>query len=328
MPAILVSESDFVTNKLFLDIKVAAKSLGISLDIHTEKRIDSGKADLVVEQAGKRLLLLEAKYKKRVGSVEHLIEPRDPNVIAQAVNYAVLGGYSFYATCNPKRLVLFKVIPGMRAYESEVASIDIEGNPGWAESLLKIVLGIVPVTTKALDDSLVALLHEAFLDLKEEFSYSLKEKLKDEEFKEQFEEWLKDQGLEYNDENVRKIAEQTTYLQINKLLFYNVVRALYPTKLRQISISEEEDVYKSLSKYYEDVKRIDYAPIYQSDLISEIPFTERAKERFRTLIDSLNEYDFSKMESDFLGRVYEKLIPPLERKRLGQFYTPPEIVDL
>lgn len=53
-----------------------------------------------------------------------------------------------------------------------------------------------------------------------------------------------------------------------------------------------------------------------------------AEERIRTLLDSLNEFDFSRMESDFLGRVYEKLILPLERKRLGQFYTPPSIVDL
>ncbi|MEM3366281.1 MAG: N-6 DNA methylase [Candidatus Methanomethyliaceae archaeon] len=328
MPAVLVSEPDFVTNRLFFDIKVAAKSLGINLDIHVEKRVDGGKADLVIEQAGKRLLVLEAKYKKKVGNVEHLIEPRDPAVIAQAVYYAMLGGYSYYATCNPKRLILFKVIPGRKAYESEIASINIEGNPQWAEQVLKAVLGLVPITTKALDDSLVGLLQEAFIDLKDEFLSSLKERVKDESFKEKFQEWLKDQGLEYNDENVRKIAEQTTYLQINKLLFYNVVRALYPEKLPIIRIDEEEDVYESLSRYYEGIKRIDYAPIYQSDLISEIPFTLRAKERFRTLIDSLNDYDFSRMESDFLGRVYEKLIPPVERKRLGQFYTPPEIVDL
>ncbi len=328
MPALLVSEPDFVTNRLFLALTKAKESLGINLEIHIEKRVDGGKADLVVEQTGKRLLVLEAKYKKRVGRAEHLIEPRDPAVIKQAVSYAILGGYPFYATCNPKRLVLFKVIPGKRPYEAEVASIDIEGNPGWAESVLRVVLGIVPVTTKALDDSLVALLHEAFTDLKGEFLLSLKKRLNDETFKERFQEWLKDQGLEYEEENIRKIAEQTTYLQINKLLFYNVIRALYPEKLPLIRIGEDEDVYDSLSRYYEAIKRIDYAPIYQSDLISEIPFTDRVKERFRTLIDSLNEYDFSRMESDFLGRVYEKLIPPIERKRLGQFYTPPEIVDL
>ncbi|MEO9295345.1 MAG: N-6 DNA methylase [Nitrososphaera sp.] len=34
------------------------------------------------------------------------------------------------------------------------------------------------------------------------------------------------------------------------------------------------------------------------------------------------------MESDFLGSIYEKLIPPEERKKLGQFYTPPQIADL
>ncbi|MBS7288935.1 MAG: hypothetical protein KIH01_09435, partial [Candidatus Freyarchaeota archaeon] len=114
-----------------------------------------------------------------------------------------------------------------------------------------------------------------------------RERLKDINFKERFQDWLKDQGLELSDENIRKIAEQTTYLQINKLLFYNVIRALYPDRLPTIRIGEEEDVYESLSRYYEAIKRIDYAPIYQSDLISEVPFTERAKERFRTLIDSL-----------------------------------------
>ena len=328
MPTLLVSESDFVTNRLFFDLNSAARSLNLGLDFHTEKRIDGGKADLVVERAGRGVLVLEAKYKKKIGGVERLIEPRDPDVIAQAANYATLGGYPFYATCNPKRLVLFKVIPGKKAYESEVASVEISGNPGWADQVLKVVLGITPVSAKALDDSLVELLHEAFEDLKEEFHTSLRLKLKEEKFRERFQEWLKDQGLEYGDETVKKIAEQTTYLQINKLLFYNVVRAIYPDKLSPISVREEEDVFAVLSSHYDAIQKIDYAPIYQPDLMNDIPFTERAKERFRTLIDSLNEYDFSRMESDFLGRVYEKLIPPVERKRLGQFYTPPDIVDL
>ena len=328
MPALLVSEPDFVTNRLFFDLKVAARTLGLELDFHTEKKIDSGKADLVLERSGRGLLVLEAKFKKKVGKVERFVEPRDPDVIEQAVKYATMGGYPYYATCNPKRLVLFKVIPGKKAYESELSSIQIEGNPSWAESLLKIVLGVVPVTTKALDDSLVALLQEAVADLKGEFLSSLRERLKEENFRARFQDWLKDQGLKYDVETIRNVAEQTTYLQINKLLFYNVVRSLYPDRLSPILIREDEDVLTVLSKHYDAIKKIDYSPIYQSDLISEIPFTERAKERFRTLIDSLNEYDFSKMESDFIGRVYEKLIPPGERKRLGQFYTPPEIVDL
>ncbi len=94
-----------------------------------------------------------------------------------------------------------------------------------------------------------------------------------------------------------------------------------------MKIEEQEDVQEALQRFYEDVKKIDYLPIYQTDVISEIPLTAAAEERIRTLVDTLSEFDFSQMKRDFLSRVYEKLIPPLERKRLGQFYTPPGIVD-
>ncbi len=326
----LVSEPDFVANRLLPKFKEAAGVLNVlsQIDYHVEKRINGDRADLVAERAGKGLFVLEAKYKKKVGNIERDIEPRDPEVVKQAANYATLGGYLYYGTCNLKRIVLFQMKPGVKAFESEVASFDFDENPKWAEDVLKIALGLVPVKAKALDDSLVSALHEAFTDLYIEFLSSLRERLKNEVFKSRFEDWFGNQGIEYGEENVRKVAEETTYLQINKLLFYYVVKTIYPERLKTLVINENDDVYEVLNGYYDDVKKIDYAPIYQNDVISEIPFTVRTKERFRTLVDTLSEYDFTKMESDFLGRVYEKLIPPQERKRLGQFYTPPEIVDL
>jgi len=39
-------------------------------------------------------------------------------------------------------------------------------------------------------------------------------------------------------------------------------------------------------------------------------------------------YNLARIRSDILGRVYEDLIPEDERHRLGQYYTPPPIVDL
>jgi type I restriction-modification system DNA methylase subunit len=325
----LVSEPDFVANVLLPKIKEAAIHLNYTtLDFHVEKRINGGRADLVIEKAGKGLLVLEAKYKMKVSGIVRDIEPRDPEVIKQAIEYANIGGYPFYGTCNQKRIILFQVRAGIKAYECEIAAFDYEKSPQWAEEILKIALGIVSARAKPIDDSLVESMHEAFADLYWEFHLAFKEKLKDESFKSTLKEWLKDQGLDLNDDNIRKLVEQTTYLQINKLLFYYVVRAIYPSRLNPVKINEDEDVYLTLHRFYDGIKKIDYAPIYQSDLISEVPFTDRAKERFRTLIDTLNEYDFSRMESDFIGSVYEKLIPPIDRKRLGQFYTPPEIVDL
>jgi len=45
-------------------------------------------------------------------------------------------------------------------------------------------------------------------------------------------------------------------------------------------------------------------------------------------IEELGTYDLSKIRSDVIGRVYEELIPDVERHRLGQYYTPPPIVEL
>ncbi|MGB9660354.1 MAG: HsdM family class I SAM-dependent methyltransferase [Nitrososphaerales archaeon] len=328
MSSRFVSERDFVANYVLPKLKEASRILGKAdvVEFHVEKSID-GIADLTAEKGGKGLFVLEAKFKKKVGKVEHDIEPRDPDVINQAVNYAVFGGFPYYLTCNAKRIVLFQLRPGIRPYESEIASYEYDVHPNWAEEILKATLELIPVHLKPLDDTLVDTLHEAFNDLYPEFLSSLKDRLKDKRFYDKYVDWLESQGIEFNDENNRLIAEQSTYLQINKLLFYQVIRVIYPNRLSPLKVRGDEDVSDALNRFYAEARAIDYAPIYESDIISEIPFTIRAKERIRTLLDTLNEFDFSKMESDFLGRVYEKLITPIERKRLGQFYTPPGIVE-
>ncbi|MGC8970261.1 MAG: N-6 DNA methylase, partial [Conexivisphaera sp.] len=324
------SERDFVAQYVLMRMKEAAGLLGVSdiMDFHVEAKVGGGTADLIALKAGKRLFVLEAKFKKRSGRVERDIEPRDPEVIRQAINYAVHGGFPYYLTCNTKRIILFQLQPGKKPFESEISSYEFEGDDAWAENILKAVLGQTPVRLKELDDTLIDTLHEAFNDLYPEFLSALKERLKDDEFSKRYEEWLESQGLRPGDETNRLIAEQSTYLHINKLLFYQVIRVIYPDRLAPLSIGEDEDLQEALTRFYEQARKIDYASVYESDVISEIPLTPRAKERFRTLIDTLNQFDFSSMKSDFLGRVYEKLIPPEERKRLGQFYTPPAIAEL
>jgi len=323
-----VSERDFVANYLLPRLKEAARILGKSdiVEFHIEKPVN-GTADLTAEKGGRGLFVLEAKFEKKIGKIRHDIEPRDPDVINQAVNYAALGGFPYYLTCNAKRIILFKLRPGVRAYESEITSFEYATQPNWAEEVLKAALELVPIRLKPLDDSLVDTLQETFSDLYPEFISSLRDKLKDKRFYGRYVDWLESQGIEFNDENNNLIARQSTYLQINKLLFFQVIRVIYPEKLSPLKVHEDENLSEALSRFYAEAQTIDYAPIYRSDIISEIPLTTRAQERMRTFLDTLNEFDFSKMESDFLGRVYEKLIPPLERKKLGQFYTPPGIVD-
>lgn len=323
------SERDFVARFLYPCLQEASSELGISesMDIFIEKKIN-GIPDVVVEKDGKSLFIIEAKFKKKIGSIERDIEPRDPSVVGQAIQYANFGGFPFYATCNVNRLVLFQLRPGIKALESIIESYEYDKISDWAKSVLEITLGLVPIKLKPLDDSLVDTLHEAFNDLYPEFLKSLRQRLREKHFNESYIEWLESQGLELSEETNRIIAAQATYLELNKFLFYNVIRHIYPERLKQLRIEEYEDVAESLSKFYDTVLEIDYAPIYEKGILNEISLTKRAEVRIRTLLDTLDEFDFSKMESDFLGQLYEKLIPADERKRLGQFYTPPGIVDL
>lgn len=41
----------------------------------------------------------------------------------------------------------------------------------------------------------------------------------------------------------------------------------------------------------------------------------------------LNQFNFSKVDRDILGKIYEKYLPKEERKNLGEFYTPDEVID-
>lgn len=296
------------------------------IDFHVNRKVN-GWADLTVEKGGKRVLVVEAKFKKKVGRVERDIEPRDPEAVRQAAGYALDGGFHYYATCNARRMVLFQFKPGLRPFEAEVMAVDYQRDENWAENTLKAILELVPVRLKQLDDTLVDTLHEAAADLMPEFVRALREKLRDHDYHRRFSDWLASQGLESSEQTFSIVAEQSTYLQINKLLFYQVIRAIYPDRLQPLRITEEEEVDEALGRFFADARKIDYRPIYESDIISEIPLTPRGAERIRTLLDTLNEFDFSGM-GDFVGRMYEKLIPPDERKRLGQFYTPPNVIEL
>jgi hypothetical protein len=160
------SERDFVARYLLPSLKraISIMNLAKKIDVFIEKPTDVGIPDLTVERGGKGVLVVEAKFMKKVGKIQRDIDPRDPSVIKQAFSYAGFAGFPFFATCNSKRLVLFQLRPGIKAFESEIASFEYIRKPEWAENLLKIILGVVHAPLKPLDDILVDTLKEAFLD--------------------------------------------------------------------------------------------------------------------------------------------------------------------
>ena len=62
---------------------------------------------------------------------------------------------------------------------------------------------------------------------------------------------------------------------------------------------------------------------------NRIPFySDKAVPHWRTLIDQIHDFDFSLLDYEVIGSIFERLLSPTERKKYGQFYTRPEVVDL
>ncbi|OYD17175.1 hypothetical protein CH333_01760 [candidate division WOR-3 bacterium JGI_Cruoil_03_44_89] len=77
-----------------------------------------------------------------------------------------------------------------------------------------------------------------------------------------------------------------------------------------------KDAYKVMEKTYPHLFREDIFDWYMpnNELLLGVLFT-------------FNPYNFKQVDRDILGKLYERYIPREERKRLGQFYTPEEVIN-
>jgi len=162
---------------------------------------------------------------------------------------------------------------------------------------------------------------------------SLTQRLReDTRFKEEYVRWLKSQLFEYSPEMNERIAEQLAYMLMNRLTFYKTLETQIPTlsKLTKIETEEPKVFSEKLRAVFDKVyKDVDYEAIFEPHtILDQILLPKKLIYTLNDFIEELGTYDLSKIRSDIIGRVYEELIPDVERHRLGQYYTPPPIVEL
>ena len=77
----------------------------------------------------------------------------------------------------------------------------------------------------------------------------------------------------------------------------------------------------------EDAARLYHEPFEQTvfDWINHA--NGELDESLQRLILRLNAYNFAGLSEELLGDIYQQFLPLTKRKRLGEFYTPPSIVD-
>jgi hypothetical protein len=166
----------------------------------------------------------------------------------------------------------------------------------------------------------------------------------DEPFATRLREWMTgDMGWTVDPTNAQawsevllRAARSLCYVFSNRAIFYEALRARYPTTLSPLAMpggkKPPAKIYDYFRRRFETAIRAsgDYEPILQandwaSSLVLESP---KARQGWKGLLKILPDYDFSEIPSDMLGRIFQKLISPEERRKFGQFFTDIDLVDL
>jgi len=214
----------------------------------------------------------------------------------------------------------------------------IKGLEKFLFDLVDIYTGQRPEPLLPIDELLILKLHGKNLRLSRFYRNIIRDQFhKDSDFARQLKKWFTEQQWSFaaQEDDFDKAARQTAYLLINKILFYQVLKAKH-TSLASLVIPDDLTAGGQLQKILQETyfsyitDNIDYETIYGADFVDQIAFpnSKEVIAEIKDLVNIIKEYDFSKIGFDIIGRIFEKLIPLEERHVLGQYFTSPDVVDL
>jgi methylase of polypeptide subunit release factors len=290
--------------------------------------------------------------------------PYNDAVVQDARRKARLARVDFFFTWNVNEFVLWQtdsaeaplidrhyrswpVAQVHKSHHLEVAST-IQALKAWLAEFLaefaKIYHGDALLGAQLPDERflrmLEAALHQPICYTQDELEKSYKQPKE----KRDLDLWMKAKGWLIVDDpggvqdNLERAAKYACYALVNKLVFHEALLKRYAGKMAKLSAPEHltqgEDLRLHLEGYFQEAKVVtaDYETVFGEDhtgIGNRIPFySDHAVPYWRDLINQIHEFDFSRLDYEVIGNIFERLLSPGERKKYGQFYTRVEVVDL
>jgi hypothetical protein len=139
-------------------------------------------------------------------------------------------------------------------------------------------------------------------------------------------------------DNLERAARFACYGLLIKLVFHEALLRRYGAQIDKISVPGYIDTGESLRAhlggYFADAVRVagDCETVFGEDHTAagkRIPFySDIAVPYWRALIGQIHEFDFSKLDCEVIGNIFERLNNPEERQKFGQFCMRAESADL
>ena len=288
--------------------------------------------------------------------------PYSDPLLEDAFEKANAKGVEYFFTWNVNRFVLWKTFEAKkpvaerdlehfnvtsitRAEEILSPGVEVEIR-GFLTQFLgrfaRVLEGTEPIRSKPLDEKFIRVLESALeLPILQTRSAISERYLKDRKFARALDAWMRDaQGWiistdpEIQRDNLERASKFSCYVLVNKIVFQQALRRRFPS-LRKIRVPESiktvPELQEALHSAFEEAKRIsrDYETVFDGDFGDTLPFLHEAVvNSWREFVREIEGFDFSEIEYDIVGHIFERLISPEERHRYGQHYTRSEIVDL
>jgi methylase of polypeptide subunit release factors len=292
--------------------------------------------------------------------------PYNASVVADARSKALRAGVDYFFTWNVNECVLWKTetpaddpAAGQYYRSWKVVSIAKEEHltlpsteeavKAWLGQFLneigRIVRGSAHVGFKSPDERFVESLESALsLPIRLTFE-ELELQYKTVRGKNDLDIWMRDEqgwtlaadpvGIR---DNLERAAKFACYALVNRLVFYEALMKRYGAQLHKLNVPDHldrgDELRLHLEGFFAEAKKVtgDYETVFgedHSNIGNRIPFYSNFGIRYwRGLINQIHEFDFSKLDYEIIGNIFERLISPDERHKYGQYYTRAEVVDL
>ena len=305
-------------------------------------------------------LLQSAIDKKRAISFElknSVWDASDERLVSDACSKASNKGYKYFVTGTPRQMILWETFrEGTPLLERKIKIFDISTVKKDDEILSPFFLKdirpkiekflqelsdithdvITTIQWDSIDKLFVNKLSDYILEATESMHVAMHDKISaDLKFQKRLTAYLKDQdvfnvSMKYDVKDTYNICQLANYLLYLKILFYtHLQRDLQELRLKPIEIPEDrKQLNKVLRGYFNDVLKHDFQKIFEANILEEFEFTDDFIPELKRNVKTFEKLDFTGLNADIIGSIYNTLIDNQEQHDRGQHFTNINEVDI
>lgn len=285
-------------------------------------------------------------------------------VVADARSKARAAGAQYFFTWNVNQCVLWQTDgddvhprPDYKNWQvvtlrksAELASPLVQANikkwlPLFLNDVAAVLRGAAILDKQSPDEKFIDALEAALSAPIALTTAALQERHRTKATRRDIDAWMRDElGFTLSDDsqatrlNLENAAKHAVYALANKLVFYAALLKRYGANLPPLALfdhlTQAEQARNHLEKLFADARRVthDYETVFGENALgygNRVPFfNDGVVDFWKAFIEEIDEFDFSRLDYEVIGNIFERLIAPEERSKFGQFYTRVEVVDL